>query len=136
VIKMRSAESDIQKELVQLRKDIRNSVHHIYGDHRQCSDFFRARSVVKDVSAETQPEDSSPPDNHGPGDNLDHGDDSEHVADEDVVPVVLQAQFSYWTEGCDEASLSEARLSGTLTSSDPDKTLLKRYFDHVRSCCE
>jgi hypothetical protein len=107
-IKMRSAQStDRQTALNNLRHDIKNSVHHIYGNHTQCSDFCRAKKESAPVDDIVR---------QGPSGMAE--DVAEDGGTADIVPSVLGSQMSYWTEGCDDVSLKESRLSGDLITAD------------------
>ena len=44
-IRIRSKEENVHNAIIKLEKDIRNSVHHIFGNHNNCSDFCKAKSI-------------------------------------------------------------------------------------------
>ncbi|XP_052243152.1 uncharacterized protein LOC127853067 [Dreissena polymorpha] len=44
-IRIRSKEENVHNAIIKLEKDIRNSVHHIFGNHNNCSDFCKAKLI-------------------------------------------------------------------------------------------
>ena len=88
-IRMRAKEKNKTKATLLLSKDIRNSIHHIFGNHGNCSDFCKAKSTV-----------SLTP-------NIDQNIDI--TSNDDELSEVFEEQASYWSDGSALSAQEEAR---------------------------
>lgn len=90
-IRMRStdAQTDRQKAVQQLDHDIRNAIHHIFGNHTRCSNFCKSSTSC----TLQKPVDTTVP-----------------VSDDDDDDDFLEDQDSYWKDGTAEKDMEESRM--------------------------
>ena len=107
-IKMRTEQRDtgLQNAAHHLANDIRNCVHHVFGNHTRCSIYF-CKVVQKALASK--------------GDVA----DSPDIEKEDLSPEeILCEQSQMWTEGTSEAELEESRGDGPYGEVEIDKEML------------
>ena len=109
-IKMRSAEADRGKAIAKLRKDIRNSIHHIFGDHRNCSSDFCTAIKCTATDSKSDPVTGVP---------------SAPIEEIEEVSAMCEDQVSYWIEGTSTVDLGEARGPTNLPPSFLATSLLQ-----------
>ena len=83
-----------------LRKDIKNCVYHIFGYHKDCSDFCRAKTtdVIEEPSDKAEQE---------------QGDDN-----------IFEEQASYWKEGSSVEAQEKSRLGTSIEFSDVEQFII------------
>ncbi|XP_021375757.1 uncharacterized protein LOC110464719 [Mizuhopecten yessoensis] len=109
-IRMRSKEACKRTATQKLDHDIRNSVHHIFGDHTRCTDFCKFTGVPssatstsnlgKDTSMTSSPDENT--------EDVDH---------------VLHEQQMFWTEGTSDKDIENSRY-GCTSVGNVDKDML------------
>ncbi|XP_078329794.1 uncharacterized protein LOC144624228 [Crassostrea virginica] len=101
-IRMRSQENSPMSAR-KIAHDIRNSIHHIFGNHEKCSDFCKAKSTI---TPETNDGNASV------GENM----DEENLFDD---------QYAFWTEGSSISAQEQSRLHSPNTHyTSLDKQML------------
>ncbi|VDI82683.1 Hypothetical predicted protein [Mytilus galloprovincialis] len=100
-IRMRSKESNRSAAIKLLAHDIRNSVHHIFGNHKNCSNFCKANEKRNETSIASS-------------DNLSTND----------IPDIFESQSLLWSEGTSLLAQEESRFSSNLIYTDLDKQML------------
>ena len=100
---MRSKEEDTKTAARKLEKDIRNSVHHIFNDHTNCSEFCTKKTpTATDTVHLTEKVLATG--------NCDDDDDDDNDGD-DVMENLLNQQERFWVEGTSEKDMQESRSS-------------------------
>ncbi|VDI57174.1 Hypothetical predicted protein [Mytilus galloprovincialis] len=104
-IRMRSKESNRSAAIKLLAHDIRNSVHHIFGNHKNCSNFCKANEKRNETSIASS-------------DNLSTND----------IPDIFESQSLLWSEVLlNRLATKSERLEGN------DTTNIAESWMHVRS---
>lgn len=97
-IRMRSNETDRQKAVKLLEKDIRNSVYHVFGQHNNCSsDFCKSKDNEREET----------------GENESHNVDIEQEEND----LIINDQINFWTEGASIEAQENSRSASSPKSS-------------------
>jgi len=106
-IRMRSAESNTKTAILKLEHDIRNSIHHLFGNHECCSDFCKKKPTNTD-------ECTAVPDTTDAG----------STNTDDTIPSILDQQQSFWNEVICDFDLEQTRYQPN-TATPIDAELLR-----------
>lgn len=106
-IRMRSTNTDRKIASKLLAHDIKNSIHHIFGNHSNCSDFCKAKE--KNVI--------------NAHDFI--GNPTTNTDENDEVDQVLNSQSLFWTEGTSIECQEQSRQASGLNYTDLDKYMLE-----------
>ncbi|XP_076081060.1 uncharacterized protein LOC143051967 [Mytilus galloprovincialis] len=90
---------DKQTAIKKLNNDIRNSVHHVFGQHDQCSDFCQAKNQTAPTS--------------NPSDT------------DNIETVIINDQIDFWTEGSSISCQEEARGGTTIDYSNVEQHIIR-----------
>ena len=102
-IRMRSAEKDQKKAVKLLKKDIKNSVNHVFGDHTNCSlDFCKKR-------------DNTSKDEHETENKIENETSYIDNLDDDI----FQDQVKFWNEGASIREQEDSRKASNYSCSNP-----------------
>lgn len=100
---------DRQTAIKKLRHDIFNSVHHVFGQHLNCSDFCQAKSKDEIPSTSTTNQETS--------DNSNTINTNEDIAVKD--------QIEFWTKGSSVACQEEARGGTSIDYSNVEQHIIR-----------
>ena len=92
-----------------LTHDIKNSVHHVFNFHSNCSDFYRAKCQNPKASSKSSKEYNA----------------STTPASETVQASVVDEQIDFWTEGSSVASQEESRYGSSIDYSNVEQHIIK-----------
>ncbi|XP_021338853.1 uncharacterized protein LOC110440231 [Mizuhopecten yessoensis] len=105
-IRLRSKDEDKIQAARQLEHDVRNSVHHVFGDHSHCSDFCKSRSPPTNTSTVHVSSKSAPTSTTTCGTSS-----SEEGITEDIDTVcdLIDDQRNLWLDGTSEKDMDDSR---------------------------
>lgn len=106
-IRMRAKETDKKTGAKKLEKDIRNSIHHIFGNHENCSDFCKARLVDTNANG-----------------NMANEDECEETENIDEPTDLCQETSLLWEEGSSLQDQERSRYGTSLSYSDLKANML------------
>ena len=107
-IRMRSA-PNVKNAARLLEKDIKNSVHHVYGNHMNCSsDFCKGKQVLQNNGSQCGIQNET---------NCDKDIDETSTAENNDYDVISD-QIDFWTEGSSIQDQEEARFDSQISCSN------------------
>ncbi|CAG2236224.1 unnamed protein product [Mytilus edulis] len=108
---LKDKKTDKFNAIRKLKHDVKNSVHHVFGNHSQCSDFCRA----KNQPLQTSNEDNTPL-------QISTKTSDSGIADEEQL---IDQQIDYWSEGASISAQEQARFGTTIAYSNVEQHIIK-----------